>query len=74
MTPKAILDEILHLPLDERLRLVEDIWDSIAVTPEAVTVPDWHRDELDRRLAQTSPGPSLSWDDVRAKLHERGRP
>ena len=74
MTPKAILTEILQLPLDERLKLVEDIWDSIAVAPEAVPVPDWHRAELDRRLSGTSPGPNLSWNDVRAKLHERGQP
>jgi len=73
MTSKAILNEILQLPLDERLKLVEDVWDSIAITPEAVPLPDWHRDELDRRLGQTPPGPNLSWDDVRAKLHERGR-
>ena len=74
MIPKAILNEILQIPMDERLKLVEDIWDSIAVTPEAVPVPDWHRDELDRRLAQASPRPGLSWNDARAKLHERGQP
>ena len=74
MNSKAILDEILQLPMDERLKLVEDIWDSIAATPEVVPVPDWHRAELDRRLERASPGPGLSWDDVRAKLRERGRP
>jgi putative addiction module component (TIGR02574 family) len=67
MTPKAILTGILQLPLDERLKLVEDIWDSIAATPEAVPVPDWHRDELDRRLGQTTPGTGLSWDEVRVR-------
>jgi putative addiction module component (TIGR02574 family) len=74
MTPKAILNEILQMPVDERLKLVEDIWDSIAVAPEAVPVPDWHRDELDRRLDGASPGPNVSWDQVRAKLHARGQP
>ena len=39
MTPKAILTEILQLPLDERLKLVEDIWDSIAATPSACMRP-----------------------------------
>jgi len=39
-----------------------------------VPVPDWHRAELDRRLGHTSPGPGLSWNDVCAKLHERGQP
>jgi putative addiction module component (TIGR02574 family) len=74
MTPKAILDEILQLPLDERLKLVEDVWDSIAVTSEAVPIPDWHRNELDRRLDGASPGPNLSWTDVRTRLHDPRQP
>jgi putative addiction module component (TIGR02574 family) len=73
MTPKALLEEILRLPVDERLQLVEDIWDSIAATPEAVPVPEWHKAELDRRLDHPEPGPSLSWDEVRAKLHRPDR-
>jgi len=69
MTPKALLEEILRLPVDERLQLVEDVWDSIAATPEDVPVPDWHKAELDRRLDDPEPGRGLSWDEVRAKLH-----
>ena len=74
MTPNALLDQILRLPIDERLRLVEDVWDSIAATPESVPVPDWHRAELDRRLANPDPGPSLTWDEVRAKLRQLKTP
>ena len=41
-----------HLTPDERLQLVEDLWDSLAVgTPEAVPVPEWHAREVERRLA-----------------------
>jgi putative addiction module component (TIGR02574 family) len=74
MTPTALLHEILRLPLDERLRLVEDVWDSIAATPDAVPVPDWHKSELDRRLANPDPGPSLTWEEVRAKLRQLKTP
>lgn len=74
MTPKALMDEILRLPLDERLRLVEDVWDSIAATPEAVPMPEWHKVELERRLANPDPGPGLSWDEVRAKLRQLKTP
>lgn len=70
MTPKALLDEILRLPVNERLQLVGDVWDSIAATPESVPVPEWHKAELDRRLANPDPGPSLTWDEVRAKLRQ----
>ena len=68
MTPKALWDEILRLPVDERLKLVHDIWDSIVATPSDVPVPDWHKAELDRRLDHPEPGPNLTGDEVRARL------
>ena len=41
-----------YLTPDERLQLVEDLWDSLALeTPEAVPVPEWHKREIERRLA-----------------------
>ena len=45
----------LGLPLEDRLQLVEDLWDSLAAEPEAIPVPDWHRGELDRRHPDPSP-------------------
>lgn len=68
MTPSALLDEILRLPADQRLKLVEDIWDSIATSPSNVPVPEWHRAELDRRLADPAERATLGWDDVEARL------
>lgn len=38
------------LPLDERLRLVEDLWDSIAADQEALPLTAEQKTELDRRL------------------------
>ena len=72
MTPKALRQEILQLPPGERLELVQEIWDSLAVTPEAVPVPDWHRTELDRRLDRPSNAPDLSPEDLRARLGRQG--
>lgn len=42
--------KIRDLPLDERIRLVEDIWDSIAEEQDALPISDEQRRELDRRL------------------------
>ncbi len=70
MTSKILLDQILRLPVEERIELVEHVWDSIAATPEAVPVPEWHRAELDRRLDHPEPGPSLSWDEVRRRIRD----
>lgn len=48
------------LPLDERLRLVEDLWDSIAADQAALPLTDEQKTELDRRLnayeADRNPG------------------
>lgn len=41
---------LYKLPLDERIRLVEDLWDSIAVDQGALALTDELREELDRRL------------------------
>ena len=68
MTRPALLDEILHLPPADRLRLVEDIWDSLAVSTADVPVPDWHREELDRRLEDPAEQAMLSVDDLKARL------
>src|ERR1017187_4266522 len=65
MTPNALVDEILRLPPDQRLKLVEDVWDSLAASPHEVGVPQWHRDELDRRLADPSDQANSSWQNVR---------
>lgn len=47
----SVLD-FSHLTLDERLQLVEDLWDSLALgAPEAVPVPESHVREVERRLA-----------------------
>lgn len=68
---KQLLDEILQLPVERRLELVQQIWDSIAATREAVPVPEWHKEELDRRLDKPSKDPDLTWDEVRARPRER---
>jgi len=43
-------DEILTLPLDERLALVDSIWESIREHADAVPVDDETKAEMQRRL------------------------
>ena len=38
------------LPVDERIRLVEDLWDSIAADQSALPLTTDQRTDLDRRL------------------------
>jgi len=62
--------KLRELPVAERLRLLEDVWESLSDPPEAVDMPEWHRAELDRRIEsrQQHPGGLLSWDAVKADI------
>jgi putative addiction module component (TIGR02574 family) len=62
--------EILKLPLRERIKLVEDIWDSIAECPEAIQLTDVQKTELDNRFEeyQRDPNSGSPWALVREKF------
>ena len=62
--------QILELPIAERIRLVELIWDSIAAVPEAVPISDELKAELGRRFAEFEADPEAEslWEDVRERI------
>jgi putative addiction module component (TIGR02574 family) len=62
--------EILELPVEDRIRLVELIWDSIAAVPEAIPVSDELKAELNRRLAEFEADPQAGspWEEVRKRI------
>lgn len=51
MTPSLQDLGIDRLTPSERLELIAAIWDSLPDTLEAMPIPEWHRAELERRLA-----------------------
>jgi putative addiction module component (TIGR02574 family) len=62
--------DLLELPVAERLRIVELLWDSIAAVPEAVPIPAELKDELNRRLVEFEADPAAGspWDEVRSRI------
>jgi putative addiction module component (TIGR02574 family) len=66
--------EILKLPAEERLRLVELIWESLSATPSEVPLGDAHRAAIDEELAEhrRSPNDVLSLDQILSAAR-RGR-
>lgn len=66
------LSEILQLSVAERIQLVEDIWDSIAAVPDAVSLTEEQQAELEHRLEnyRANPGEGISWNDLRTKLQK----
>jgi len=65
----ATLAEIERLTIDERLALVEAIWDSIAAESEQMSLTDAQRTELERRLADDDANPDdvVPWEVVHAQ-------
>ena len=66
------LSELTSLPVAERLRVVESLWDSIEADAP-VTVPPEQRVEIDRRVQahEANPDELLTWDEVLDQLRDR---
>ncbi len=62
-----------RLSVEERLELVEDLWDSIADEDAATSLTDAQRAELDRRLAEYAANPNdvVLWEDIKASITTR---
>jgi putative addiction module component (TIGR02574 family) len=67
--------ELLNVPLsvDQRLDLIALLWDSIPDSLEELPVPEWHRRELEKRLAAADADPSagIPWEEVKRRLREK---
>ncbi len=65
-----LIDEVAELSADQKIQLVEDLWDSIADRPATVKIPEWHLQELDKRLKayQTNPEEGSSWAEVKQRI------
>ena len=63
------------LSAEERLELLERIWESLRRTPAALRVSDEQKAELDRRSASLDRNlargglPGVPWDEVLRQLH-----
>ena len=64
-------DEIARLSTEERLGLIEQLWDSLS--EEEVPLTPAQRAELERRLATFAQdrARAITWDDLRSELARR---
>ncbi len=62
-----------RLDVEERLVLIEEIWDSIAVDSGAVPLTDAQRHELERRMAEDDANPNdlTPWEQVKVSTLSR---
>lgn len=69
---QSVLNSALQLSDDDRLRLIEALWDLIPPDADLPLHPDWAA-ELDRRVTALEHGAekTISWEEVRAAALDR---
>ncbi|MCP4698564.1 MAG: addiction module protein [Gammaproteobacteria bacterium] len=73
MTSEGILKEIAKLSSAQQILLLEEAWDTLCFKEENIAVPQWHKDALDKRLAEhehADRNAYLSADEFHAQLRE----
>jgi putative addiction module component (TIGR02574 family) len=69
----GLLKQAAKLPVPDRIKLVEDIWDSIADDSDAFLLTSAQKGELDRRLEliKKKPGRGIPWEDAKKQILKR---
>jgi putative addiction module component (TIGR02574 family) len=69
MSPNVTSLGIDRLTRDERLALVQEIWDTIAAEQPPTFLNQAQREELERRVAEDDAAPDdvVSWEQVKAQ-------
>lgn len=73
MDMTATLNEIASLSIEDRLFLVQAIWDSIAAEQAYPELTEAQKRELDARIKdfEMNPDNGLSWEEVKASIKRR---
>lgn len=69
----ATLRDIATLSIEDRIDLVQAIWDSIAAEQAYPNLTEAQQKELDRRIAdyEINPDNVLTWDEIKASIGKR---
>ncbi len=67
----TLASEIQRLTPSEKFQLVQELWDDIAASKEELPIPQWHKDELNRRLDDEASDEGRVWKTVRDDILSR---
>ena len=73
MEPDKITAEINMLTVSQKIIIAQDIWDSIARESGSLLMPEWQKNELDKRYKYYKDKKSTlhDWQDVHSSLREK---
>lgn len=69
----ATLNEIATLKVEDRIRLVQAIWDGIAAEQAYPDLTEEQKQELDNRIAESDANADnvMTWEEVRDSIRKR---
>lgn len=73
MDLQTVLTAVDSWPAEDRLRLIEEVWERLASAPEAATLTRAQEQDLQRRLDayRDNPKAGSPWEEVKARLQSR---
>jgi hypothetical protein len=65
--------EIKQLSREEKLRVMEAIWEDLSYEEEQIESPDWHKEALQETERRLSSGQEkiVDWQDAKKELRKR---
>jgi putative addiction module component (TIGR02574 family) len=61
-----------ELTADEQVEYVQGLWDYIVDSrSDQISIPDWHREILEERMARENPEEGTSWEEFEKELLEQ---
>ena len=70
MDYQSVLNEVETWPIDDRIRLVRDVWDRLADTGHKPELDEKMKAELDRRIEEMDRNPDAGtpWEVAKARV------
>ena len=64
---------LARMTVDEKLRIMEDLWEDLSRDEEQVEVPQWHKDVLAERerLVRSGKARFIDWNEARKRIARR---
>lgn len=75
MDYQSVLNEVESWPIDDRVRLVQDVWDQLADHGYEPEISEEMKAELDRRIEEMDRNfdAGVPWEEVKARVLGRLR-
>lgn len=69
----TVQEQILQLPKEEKLKLMEVLWEDLSRDPDSLESPAWHEEEIRKTRERLERGEEeiLDWSEVKEELRKK---